>query len=169
MKFNLYTTFILLLLCSSSLSCKKRNITALKSFGGHLPREGSPSLSSAVKIFIEASWGGGAVCSGVVIASQAILTAAHCLKQKPTQIYFESHDPERNGVFRSVLDYKAHPDYILNKSGPGAFDIGWIKFEGDLPMGFSPAKLLPGVDLLSVGDSLLLRLWSNRTKERFVS
>lgn len=56
--------------------------------------------------------GGEIFCTGVLITSNVVATAAHCVKPgPPEQVYFGVEPSSKKGTFIAVSDSKAHPDF----------------------------------------------------------
>jgi len=91
-----------------------------------------------------------AKCTGLIIAKNAILTAAHCIEEIPkggaraSVIVFNSNmETATKEDIREVTEFVRHPLYgkPLAK-GQSDSDFGLLKFAGDLPEGFEVADLL---------------------------
>lgn len=97
------------------------------------------------------------LCTGTLIDSNTVLTAAHCFPKNTisTQIIasinlFCSSGFNKRLVY-SAVEINIHPQY-RHKNTPSStspdFDIATVKFDGVLPPPYAPLKLSP-VDILS--------------------
>jgi hypothetical protein len=86
-------------------------------------------------------------CSGVIVSPHTIITAAHCLAGKDPTTIMVLFGPNGNtttvmrlGAESHIPDqYQAYGDQLPNAKNN--YDIGVLKFSGDLPEGFQPAVL----------------------------
>ncbi len=136
-----------------------------------------PLASSVVGLFAKADDPSGAIwfsqCTGTVLNSKYILTAAHCVKDSLASdmaINFSinsidndiQQDPTtrlsevavfKKYVLRKAKGYKIHPAY----DGSGLHDLALISLSGKMPKTARPVKLLP--------DSLLIMSENKTTFE----
>lgn len=111
------------------------------------------------------------ICTGAIISSHEILTAAHCV----TEIYDSQQqkklitlDPSRMRIsfllsldgnvdatrIRKVTSLKTHPKWktqLLSRATTQMYDLAVLTFEGDLPAEYSPAELVNDEDFLIKG------------------
>lgn len=94
-------------------------------------------------------------CTGTLIASSTILTAAHCVENKGQGLYvvFSRHlidtvkktqDLKSNPYIRKVTLAVAHPDYKSEHDPDDEFgwsDLAVAQFEGDLPVNYTAIKM----------------------------
>lgn len=81
-------------------------------------------------------------CSGVVVADNVVLTAAHCLADHPRWIRFDPVAPapgEKTIEWRNVLFAEAAPGAVAPFYGS---DLAIVKFDGDLPRGVGIATIV---------------------------
>jgi hypothetical protein len=97
---------------------------------------------------------GGAVCSGVVITSRVILTAAHCVgsSTQSVRIHFRKEDgtPELLIPERLIKHPAFKSDAIKTRSR--SVDLALIQLSHPLPTPFTPASL--SADIPSAGSML---------------
>lgn len=105
---------------------------------------------------------GGVICTGTLIAKNLVVTAGHCTGavSDPRQMYITfGHDLNSKDIqVRRVLGGKSHEKWPLLKGGQEKnwYDIAVLKFEGDVPAGFSPAVLLSNASVLKNGMEVTL-------------
>jgi secreted trypsin-like serine protease len=92
-----------------------------------------------------------AVCSGVVISSQFVLTAGHCVSQGyPLRVVFFRTATRREDSRRVIKVYK-HPNASLQN------DVALIQFEGGLPSGeYYPFKTLKDISSLKSSEKAFI-------------
>jgi S1-C subfamily serine protease len=101
-------------------------------------REGGPQQSSTIMVL--SSRGG--VCSGVVVAQNAILTAAHCAGAR-TDLRIHWRDAAGEPVLIEPASVTIHPGYVagaITERRPSV-DLALIRLTQALPARFSPARL----------------------------
>jgi hypothetical protein len=89
-------------------------------------------------------------CTGVVVAQDIVLTAAHCLEAGKLRVVTSF----RPAVFTDVVQAVPHPNYKASERGSP--DLAILKLAKPLPGSFSPAHLEPrwvsnGADLVVAG------------------
>lgn len=99
----------------------------------------------------------GFLCTGTLITSSTVLTAAHCIEKKGRNLIVifgkdaydiadHTFDPDYAAQFRRATGVLVHPDY--DYSGQKEYeinDLALVYLEGELPDGFSPAEMSDSV------------------------
>lgn len=125
--------------------------------GGHAPSTNHPANYSAVSVISNLKDTSGNIsssnrCTGTIVASNLIVTAAHCFDpfddgklRSPSDIniIFTKDMNQNVSEFytRKGKQYLVHPEY--NEFYSYGDDIAWIKFDGGLPTGYRPIGIFP--------------------------
>ncbi|GIL17533.1 MAG: serine protease [Oligoflexia bacterium] len=116
--------------------------------GGSVVDSTDPLSQSTVALMDISS---GSLCTGTIVASNLVLTAAHCTSSDPTStvVIFSTTLPDSiydimGKTIRHVVGGKASPLWakLQNNQEKNWGDIALLKFSGKLPEGFKPARLL---------------------------
>lgn len=98
-------------------------------------------------------------CSGVIIAPDLILTAAHCIPPNPkalTVIFDTNLNTASQLNMRAVINAKVTPYWNPNTpKNKNKGDLALVRIQGDLPHGYRPAPLLTNPQFLG-NNSLTL-------------
>lgn len=102
-----------------------------------------------------------AICSGVLVAKDLIITAAHCLKSDDVSAYSIVFPLAPSDKIRTVAEFKrVREDSLLYFPN---FDIAWIRLDDPAPSGYSPAALLGDTTKVATGAGLTLVGAANET------
>jgi hypothetical protein len=129
-----------------------RSGTAIGMVGGAPPAE--PAIARHVAMLIGSR---GTACSGVVIAREVVLTAAHCLQEGASYMLVE-FDALHKPQLRPVARVATHPQFELNAllAHRATADVGLAKLAAPLSGAFMPAPLAVADRTVAVGDQLLV-------------
>jgi internalin A len=97
-------------------------------------------------------------CTGVIIASNLIVTAGHCL---PNPILYPTGVPNVDIVFGSgttstrlrATEWRTFRNRAFVEAGL-SYDIAWVKFTDSLPEGYRPVTVVEEISSLQPGESL---------------
>jgi secreted trypsin-like serine protease len=137
--------------------------TALSSFSGDAGiingktvAESDPVAHSTVGLVIETSRGT-ALCTGTLVSESVVMTAAHCLAGASRGAVVFSLDLEKADErdARGISDALVHPKVDLS-ADKNSNDIALVKFDGTLPRGYSPARLLASAKEIKTGMTVVL-------------
>lgn len=133
-------------------------------FGGTPVEESDVELGSTVGIYHQLY--SKVFCTGTLVAKNLVLTAAHCTTTDPTMlwIYFDrkldipAADARSRKILLPVMAGKAHDQWDKNTfvDPKNWGDMALLRFEGDLPAGYKPIRILANRDLLQKGQMLNL-------------
>lgn len=128
-------------------ACGKPALSKL-SIGG-----GEPNLSlspSVVRIALKNQ----SICSGILVAKDLVLTAAHCLKAEDTGAYTVVFPEAANDKLRAITEFqKVREDSLAFFPN---FDLAWIKLVGEAPEGYKPAAILGDSSAIAPQNALTL-------------
>jgi secreted trypsin-like serine protease len=113
--------------------------------GGALPAV--QSIARHVVLII----GGGTACTGVAIAPDLVLTAAHCV-QKGGKFKLATFDGNRPNV-RNVLSVAAHPQFSLREDAP---DVALVKLAPQPAANLPPVAFSDRRAPITVGDRFIV-------------
>ena len=111
-------------------------------------------LEPHVVMVLQSLPGAAAFCSGVVLAPDVVLTAAHCVNTvKNTVIHY--HDASARPVLSPVVAIAVHPLYRRDaiRTRRVSIDLALIHLAGALPAPFQPATLA-STRAFAVGERL---------------
>jgi hypothetical protein len=99
----------------------------------------------------------GNLCTGIVLAQDLVLTAAHCLEPGLTYKLYEL-DAERKPVFRDIAQTVVHPQFSkktfdANRATAG---VALIKLAAPLPEKYAPAALAPKRARVAAGEKFIV-------------
>ncbi|WP_413581287.1 S1 family peptidase [Bdellovibrio sp. HCB288] len=139
--------------CSASVEpTLVSNKSATPIIGGQLVKQDSALAHSVVGIYDNNF---GFTCTGSLLPGNLVLTAAHCIGEKTSEVYVVFH-PNMESILnlgknfrthpavRRVVKMKAHEDFAGSQDNmaiPG-HDIGLMMYEGETPKNYTPAKIL---------------------------
>ena len=105
------------------------------------PAEEDSARAGVIVMVLRSGAGGAAFCTGVVVARDAVLTAAHCVaRAETTKIHFREGD---RPVLLDVDAIAVHPRYRANaiRTRERSIDLALVRLRAPLPSRFSAATI----------------------------
>lgn len=107
---------------------------------------------------------GQSICTGSLLSASLIVTAAHCvtdetggvLNPHAITVVFGSDVRARSRILVPAAGLRRHTGYDPEASGKDLNDIALVSFEGGLPPGYRPAKLLSASTAIPKGGAAVL-------------
>ncbi len=100
----------------------------------------------------------GALCTGSLLQNNVVLTAAHCIGEKPSDL-FVLFDTVLSGssLRRPVDQTEVSAEWATNQDNDtNTGDIAVLHFTGTLPAGYAAATLLTDISVLKAGATVTL-------------
>jgi len=119
---------------------------------------------STVGLLIQLKSGRESTCTGTLIDTNIILTAAHCFMNDPADpiefvaaLFVNSFEEVTAQTARGIDDAIIHPDFMPKGKGQGTWnDAALVHFVGDLPAGYKPVAFLSDLSKLQAGLSMTI-------------
>ncbi|WP_168196608.1 trypsin-like serine protease [Bdellovibrio sp. ZAP7] len=158
----------------SAVACTPEKDRELKAqgdaiIGGTVVKKDSRVAKSTVGIF---NANIGAVCTGILLENNIILTAAHCVQSDDISETFIVFSPDMESLLtdydkirKSPLTRRASAGVIndkyknvadLEEPNQATHDIALLKFNGTIPKGYMPAQILNNAASLKEGAETLI-------------
>ena len=118
------------------------------------------AVAASTVLVVGKSADGTFICTGSIIDTDIVLTAAHCLGidglAEVVVVFRTSIQGE--GAVVKVKDRRRIADFLdrAQSGGNDWHDLALVKLASPLPAGYSPAKFLPSRDLLKTGSTVTL-------------
>jgi secreted trypsin-like serine protease len=128
--------------------------------GGILVPRLDPIASSTVAL-VSLRDKGMSLCTGSIIDTDLILTAAHCVGPSPSHmlVFFGADLNGKPDKVAHVTAYLRNPEYgegYSEELDQDLNDIALVRFEGGIPPGYAAAQILDDIDALVDGAAITL-------------
>lgn len=116
------------------------------------------------------------VCTGSLVSRNLVITAGHCTTEDPADLAIvftlklpRSTQEASQIQVRRVIAGQTHPQWPRNdfSSGKNWGDMALLRFDGDLPTGYAPVRILAKASLLAAGGEATLAGfgWTNGRRQ----
>jgi secreted trypsin-like serine protease len=156
---------LLALLAASACNMAQQASVHAPIVGGREVSADEEYAARTVLLVIRQPTGGSSICTGSIVASDLILTAAHCLMDEEgnglaIKVVFNTQNM-RTGPVRDVRDavgFTINGDFILNSmiGAEERGDLGLVRFEGGLPAAAKINRVLENDQEFQVGQQAIL-------------
>ena len=131
--------------------------------GGSTVSSSDPDGASVVALVIQLQEGQ-AICTGSLLASDILVTAAHCITDESgrtvsasqVRLVFANDIRSSSRKIVNATGVKRHPDYDGDGGGKDQNDIAIVRFGGGIPSGYQTATLLPSGSTIPKGSGAVL-------------
>ena len=113
-----------------------------------------PASDGAGRAVVMLTGSRGTFCSGVALARDLVLTAAHCVLPGADYKLVE-YDRDRRPALRDTVSVTRHPQFNLQTllAHRATADVALVKLAQPLPAGIAPAPLAAPRTPINVGDA----------------
>jgi hypothetical protein len=126
-----------------------------------LDLSGGTAAQTAVDSVVRISSQGQSFCSGVLVASDLVVTAAHCVTSENNDDLSVTFPLSSSDQTRSVAEFqKLRSDSLLFFPN---FDIAWLRLNTNAPAPYKPAAVLGNSADVAVGSAMTLVGVANET------
>ncbi len=119
---------------------------------------GAPAVQGGVSLHeVMVLSGRGNLCTGIVLAQDLVLTAAHCIDPELAYKLYEL-DAARKPTFRDVAKVVVHPQFSKQTfaANRATADVALLKLAEPLPAKFSPATLATPRPRVALGEKFIV-------------
>lgn len=147
------TLVLTLSACSAERQSGSIDLAGQNIVGGTETDDSSPVAKHVVAI-VGMGASGPYTCTGTLITKNIVMTAAHCVPANKMKVVFTKNiqqtvTAQKQELIRTVVSKVVHPKWAGTVAVNGDNgDIALIKFDGNLPLGFAPAKVSISAALL---------------------